>query len=150
MKMSWISFMRARVFLDVHGLWESEWLHEMFECREKWAIAYGRHISSEFRVWESNFFRVWKVYWFFWSMQGMFAHQGSLVFSSKCMKHASIWLWINAPGHCLSTNLASTEYTVSFDSSTDRDSCSRHALKVLGYQNIKILPSRRIHLEEVD
>ncbi|KAF2316523.1 hypothetical protein GH714_041864 [Hevea brasiliensis] len=30
--------------LDAYGLWENEWLHQMFKEREKWAIAYGRHI----------------------------------------------------------------------------------------------------------
>lgn len=32
-----------KAMLDVYGLWENEWLHEIFECREKWAGAYGRH-----------------------------------------------------------------------------------------------------------
>lgn len=32
-----------KAMLDVYGLWENDWLHEIFEYREKWAIAYGRH-----------------------------------------------------------------------------------------------------------
>ena len=32
-----------KAMLDVYGLWENEWLHEIFECREKWAVVYGRH-----------------------------------------------------------------------------------------------------------
>ncbi|KAG2710515.1 hypothetical protein I3760_04G031000 [Carya illinoinensis] len=32
-----------KAMLDVYGLWENEWLREIFECREKWAVAYGRH-----------------------------------------------------------------------------------------------------------
>lgn len=34
------------VMLDSYGLWENEWLQEIFKEREKWAIAYGRHIFS--------------------------------------------------------------------------------------------------------
>lgn len=30
--------------LDAYGLWENEWLHQMFKEREQWATAYGRHI----------------------------------------------------------------------------------------------------------
>ncbi|XP_057464719.1 protein FAR1-RELATED SEQUENCE 5-like isoform X1 [Actinidia eriantha] len=30
--------------LDVYGLWENEWLQDIFKEREKWAIPYGRHI----------------------------------------------------------------------------------------------------------
>ncbi|XP_065860808.1 protein FAR1-RELATED SEQUENCE 5-like [Euphorbia lathyris] len=30
--------------LDAYGLWENEWLHEIFKERETWATAYGRHI----------------------------------------------------------------------------------------------------------
>lgn len=33
-----------KVLLDVYGLWENEWLTELFENREKWAMAYRRHI----------------------------------------------------------------------------------------------------------
>ncbi|GKV07865.1 hypothetical protein SLEP1_g19575 [Rubroshorea leprosula] len=33
-----------KVMLDVHCLWENEWLHKMFENREQWAIAYRRDI----------------------------------------------------------------------------------------------------------
>ncbi|XP_024031341.1 protein FAR1-RELATED SEQUENCE 5-like [Morus notabilis] len=32
--------------LDLHGLWENEYLHGIYEDREKWAIPYGRHIFS--------------------------------------------------------------------------------------------------------
>lgn len=30
--------------LDAYNLWENEWLHDVFEDREKWALAYRRHI----------------------------------------------------------------------------------------------------------
>ncbi|KAL6994418.1 hypothetical protein U1Q18_052567 [Sarracenia purpurea var. burkii] len=30
--------------LDMYGLWENEWLHHVFEEREKWAIPYSRNI----------------------------------------------------------------------------------------------------------
>ncbi|XP_031265054.1 protein FAR1-RELATED SEQUENCE 7-like [Pistacia vera] len=33
-----------KVMLDVYGLWENEWLNEIFKDREKWATAYRRHI----------------------------------------------------------------------------------------------------------
>ncbi|KAI9176998.1 hypothetical protein LWI28_009712 [Acer negundo] len=33
-----------KVMLDVYGLWENEWLDNIFKDREKWAIAYQRHI----------------------------------------------------------------------------------------------------------
>lgn len=33
-----------KVMLDVYGLWENDWLNEIFNDREKWAIAYRRHI----------------------------------------------------------------------------------------------------------
>ncbi|KAK9271714.1 hypothetical protein L1049_002077 [Liquidambar formosana] len=33
-----------KVMLDIYGLWENEWLHEIFKDREKWATAYERHI----------------------------------------------------------------------------------------------------------
>lgn len=32
------------LMLDVHGLWENEWLEKIFETREQWALAYKRHI----------------------------------------------------------------------------------------------------------
>ncbi|XP_007031717.2 PREDICTED: protein FAR1-RELATED SEQUENCE 7 [Theobroma cacao] len=32
------------IMLDVHGLWENDWLNKIFETREQWAIAYKRHI----------------------------------------------------------------------------------------------------------
>ncbi|XWS30442.1 hypothetical protein CRYUN_Cryun24cG0118200 [Craigia yunnanensis] len=32
------------LMLDVHGLWDNEWLSKIFETREQWAIAYKRHI----------------------------------------------------------------------------------------------------------
>ncbi|KAB1211750.1 Protein FAR1-RELATED SEQUENCE 5 [Morella rubra] len=32
-----------KAMLSIYGLWENEWMHETFECREKWAIAYERH-----------------------------------------------------------------------------------------------------------
>ncbi|XP_022739363.1 protein FAR1-RELATED SEQUENCE 7-like isoform X2 [Durio zibethinus] len=34
------------LMLDVHGLWDNEWLNKIFESREQWAIAYKRHIFS--------------------------------------------------------------------------------------------------------
>lgn len=38
-------FIKAwKVMLDVYGLWENEWLNEIFIDREKWAIAYRRNI----------------------------------------------------------------------------------------------------------
>ena len=33
-----------KTMLDLHGLWENEWLHEIYKDRENWAIPYGRHI----------------------------------------------------------------------------------------------------------
>lgn len=33
-----------KVMLDTYGLWENEWLNEIFKAREKWSIAYGKHI----------------------------------------------------------------------------------------------------------
>ncbi|KAK0590039.1 hypothetical protein LWI29_021993 [Acer saccharum] len=33
-----------KVMLDVYGLWENEWLDKIFKDREKWALAYRRHI----------------------------------------------------------------------------------------------------------
>ena len=33
-----------KVMLDEYGLWENEWLNEIFKSREKWSIAYGKHV----------------------------------------------------------------------------------------------------------
>lgn len=35
-----------KAMLDLHGLWENEYLHGIYDDREKWAISYGRHIFS--------------------------------------------------------------------------------------------------------
>ncbi|KAK4417848.1 protein FAR1-RELATED SEQUENCE 5 [Sesamum alatum] len=35
-----------KVLLDTYGLWGNEWLHGIFEEREKWALPYGKHIFS--------------------------------------------------------------------------------------------------------
>lgn len=35
-----------KTMLDVYNLWENEWLRDIFEDREKWAIPYRRHIFS--------------------------------------------------------------------------------------------------------
>lgn len=33
-----------KAMLDMYGLWENEWLNDIFKEREKWALPYGRHI----------------------------------------------------------------------------------------------------------
>lgn len=33
-----------KIMLGTYGLWENEWLNELFKEREKWALPYGRHI----------------------------------------------------------------------------------------------------------
>ncbi|XP_062105553.1 protein FAR1-RELATED SEQUENCE 5-like [Humulus lupulus] len=33
-----------KAMLDLYGLWENDWLHEIYENREKWAMPYRRHI----------------------------------------------------------------------------------------------------------
>lgn len=35
-----------KLMLDTYGLWENEWLHGIFEEREKWALPYTKHIFS--------------------------------------------------------------------------------------------------------
>lgn len=35
-----------KVMLDTYSLWENEWLHGIFEEREKWALPYRKHIFS--------------------------------------------------------------------------------------------------------
>ncbi|KAL0344078.1 UNVERIFIED_CONTAM: protein FAR1-RELATED SEQUENCE 5 [Sesamum angustifolium] len=35
-----------KVLLDTYGLWRNEWLHGIFEEREKWALPYRKHIFS--------------------------------------------------------------------------------------------------------
>ncbi|KAM6573262.1 hypothetical protein CsatA_017342 [Cannabis sativa] len=35
-----------KAMLDLYGLWENDWLHQIYENREKWAIPYRRHIFS--------------------------------------------------------------------------------------------------------
>lgn len=35
-----------KVMLDTYSLWENEWLHGVFEEREKWALPYRKHIFS--------------------------------------------------------------------------------------------------------
>ncbi|KAK4392918.1 protein FAR1-RELATED SEQUENCE 5 [Sesamum angolense] len=35
-----------KVLLDTYGLWGNEWLHGIFEEREKWALPYRKHIFS--------------------------------------------------------------------------------------------------------
>lgn len=35
-----------KIMLDTYGLWDNEWLHGVFEEREKWALPYGKHIFS--------------------------------------------------------------------------------------------------------
>ncbi|KAI3452515.1 hypothetical protein Pfo_009179 [Paulownia fortunei] len=35
-----------KVMLDTYGLWENEWLHGIFEEREKWALPYIKHIFA--------------------------------------------------------------------------------------------------------
>ncbi|CAA0824518.1 Protein FAR1-RELATED SEQUENCE 5 [Striga hermonthica] len=35
-----------KVMLDTYGLWESEWLLGVFEERERWALAFSKHIFS--------------------------------------------------------------------------------------------------------
>ncbi|KAH6831302.1 hypothetical protein C2S53_009497 [Perilla frutescens var. hirtella] len=35
-----------KLMLDTYSLWENEWLHTVFEEREKWALPYSKHIFS--------------------------------------------------------------------------------------------------------
>ncbi|KAL3629131.1 hypothetical protein CASFOL_026353 [Castilleja foliolosa] len=35
-----------KIMLDSYGLWENEWLHGIFEERNKWALPYSKHIFS--------------------------------------------------------------------------------------------------------
>lgn len=35
-----------KVMLDTYSLWENEWLHGVFEEREKWALPHSKHIFS--------------------------------------------------------------------------------------------------------
>lgn len=35
-----------KIMLDTYNLWENEWLHGVFEEREKWALPYSKHFFS--------------------------------------------------------------------------------------------------------